>query len=302
MYTIEKERISAALASHCIAIEHVGSTSVPGLKAKAKIDIACLVTVPFQHIPILESLGYTFCGEWNIPFKFGFTLRGDVDVNLHIYEKEHFEYDLAILFRDMLRENKALCDQYEKLKEDILDIEENHNVSSFGLRQYTLQKSHFIKDALKQKAPSTQRLTFTTHPDEWSFTKALRQRIFFDSMQKDDPFHWTFMHKDHYHFCLHRGMDIIGYAHVQKWPHHRFALRIIAIDKDYQFMGYGSFFLKNIEKWLLRQGAYALHIDSNEEVLPFYLKNHYDMMPFNDPDAYPWNPLNRAVGKILKES
>ena len=60
------------------SIEHVGSTSIPGLPAKAVIDIDIIVTA--ETLPAtrqaLVSAGYFDCGEMNVPGRFAFRQPG----------------------------------------------------------------------------------------------------------------------------------------------------------------------------------------------------------------------------------
>ena len=127
MFEAEAIKIKEALGQNCVAVHHIGSTSVPGLAAKPKIDIT-MVIKPFTPLEwsvnamtnILESLGYTYKGEWNVPFKYGFTKRGDINVNLHVHEEGHPEIEVLLLFRDYLRKNDKERDEYAALKDEIL--------------------------------------------------------------------------------------------------------------------------------------------------------------------------------------
>lgn len=125
----------------------------------------------------------------------------------------------------------------------------------------------------------------------------LRQYHFFKS--KPDPYTWTFDRKDHIHFVFYKNTDIIGYAHLQLWPHHRAALRIIVIDKPYRNKGYGSQFLKLCERWLIHQGYRKLLTQASPTAYPFYAKNGYTEMPFDDPDGHPTDPNDTDMGKVL---
>jgi GrpB-like predicted nucleotidyltransferase (UPF0157 family) len=91
------------LGGNYLAIHHVGSTAVPGLAAKPKIDMIAVVHSGDLSIAQLENIGFSYKGEWNIPFKFGFTKRGQDEINLHVFEEGHPEIELNILFRDYLR-------------------------------------------------------------------------------------------------------------------------------------------------------------------------------------------------------
>lgn len=57
----EKEHLQKLLGNSIISIEHVGSTSIPGVIAKPIIDIAVVVksiSLPDKLINLLETLGY----------------------------------------------------------------------------------------------------------------------------------------------------------------------------------------------------------------------------------------------------
>src|SRR3974377_906850 len=61
LYQREKERIQSALGNRILEIEHVGSTSVPGLAAKPRIDILLVVASSANEassVPRLEKAGY----------------------------------------------------------------------------------------------------------------------------------------------------------------------------------------------------------------------------------------------------
>lgn len=61
LYREQATLLEAALAHRLTAIEHVGSTAVPGLPAKPVIDLAACVAAevdPFSLEPLIESLGY----------------------------------------------------------------------------------------------------------------------------------------------------------------------------------------------------------------------------------------------------
>ncbi|MBL8676023.1 MAG: GrpB family protein, partial [Alphaproteobacteria bacterium] len=75
MFGEEAAHIKQALGDACIAIHHVGSTAVPGLCAKPKIDIIAVVKEGVVSISLLKKIGYEYKGEFNIPFHFGFSKR-----------------------------------------------------------------------------------------------------------------------------------------------------------------------------------------------------------------------------------
>jgi GrpB-like predicted nucleotidyltransferase (UPF0157 family) len=102
IYEKEAALIRQALGGNCLAIHHIGSTSVPGLSAKPKIDVIAVVQDPLLARDQLEKIGIQYRGEYNIPLHYGFSKRGDIDLNLHVYEEAHPEIELNLCFRDYL--------------------------------------------------------------------------------------------------------------------------------------------------------------------------------------------------------
>jgi GrpB-like predicted nucleotidyltransferase (UPF0157 family) len=85
MFGEESTRIPRAAGSNCIAVHHVGSTSIPGLHAKPIIDIIAVFQNPRGAISHLELIGYTYKGEYNIPMHYGFSKKYPFEINLHAY-------------------------------------------------------------------------------------------------------------------------------------------------------------------------------------------------------------------------
>ncbi len=134
---------------------------------------------------------------------------------------------------------------------------------------------------------------------EWEIIKHFRQHYFFDQIESKDPYTWTFSHKDHKHFVLYQNGEIIGYTHIQLWSNNRAAIRIIVIDEPKRNRKYGSSFLFLCEKNLKKRGFKSIHAEANPTALAFYRKNGYTEMPFNDPENYPTDLADTAVGKML---
>lgn len=97
------ERIRRVLGKEALSIEHIGSTSVPGLVAKPIIDVLVTVTelmAEGTYIPALESTGFVLrvneAGHW--------MLRTPVrDVHVHVYEPDRPEVLDHLALRDWLR-------------------------------------------------------------------------------------------------------------------------------------------------------------------------------------------------------
>jgi len=122
------------LGELAIAIEHVGSTSIPGIKAKPVIDID-IVIEDYDIFPRvsarLEKLGYRHNGDQGIlhreAFKrpderIPFTEPGGTWINHHLYVCPEFSESLKrhLLFRNYLRINEAARREYERIKLEIV--------------------------------------------------------------------------------------------------------------------------------------------------------------------------------------
>ena len=116
--------IVAACAGRVTMSEHIGSTSIPGIRAKPYLDIMPgLATFDdgFAIVPAMESLGYSARGEFGIPRRHYFTkwVEDDERVwkhNVHTYVVGDTEWVRHLAFRDALRSDESLRDEYEALK------------------------------------------------------------------------------------------------------------------------------------------------------------------------------------------
>lgn len=300
LFEVEAEIIKKALGDNLVAIYHVGSTSVPGLVAKPKIDILVVVKDCAGIIEQLEHVSIQYKGEYNIPLHYGFSKRnGVIDVNVHVYQEGHPEIELNLLFRDYLRMYPVMRDTYASLKKTILLDTTAQEKSNCSFANYTLRKGTFIREVLKQAGFNRLRMLKASDETEWLAVKNFRNIYFFEPLGIDDPYTWTFNHPQHEHLILYQGVDIIGYAHIQLWLDKRAAIRIIMIDEALRNNTIGSTFLDLCHTWLKGQTYISIHAESSPTALAFYKKNGYIEMPFNDPDGYECGAEDVAVGKKL---
>ncbi|WP_454780780.1 GNAT family N-acetyltransferase [Legionella sp. WA2022007384] len=297
LFAAEAFQIKQTLGDNCIAIHHIGSTSVPGLSAKPIIDILPVVRdilLVDNASKAMENIGYSTMGEHGIPFRRffqkGVTIRTH---NVHVFEKNNSEIERHLSFTDWMRAHQDDRDAYATLK-IALAKQFPHDITA-----YCLGKEEFITNIDAQAGFTKLRIVKALTHLEWQLARAFRQKYFFDKVPVSDPYTWTFDHKDHIHFVLYQGTIRVGYAHIQLWPNQRAALRIIVIDEAYRNKGIGSDFLNLIEKWLQHTGIIKLHIQSSPEAINFYLHHQYVNMPFDDPDHHESDPRDIEIGKIL---
>lgn len=165
------------------------------------------------------------------------------------------------------------------------------------IRSYCNGKDAFVASIDAKDGYDGWRMVQALTDREWSVVHNFRQKYFFKS--NTDPYTWTFEHKDHIHFVYYKNTEIVGYAHLQLWPEHRAALRIIVIDEHYRNHGFGSQFLKLCERWLNQQGFKNLLAQSSPNAYKFYCDSQYMQMPFNDPDGYRTDSQDIEIGKFL---
>ena len=292
-------KIKEALGANCLEIHHIGSTSVPGLSAKPVIDMIAVIKKPEEAIAPLEKLGFKYKGEYNIPMRLYFNRSEGVDTNLHVYQEGHPEIELNLLFRDYLRAHAEAREEYAALKESLLKESSSYEKNNSIFTGYNLGKDAFIRKILKAAKYDRVRIMKCAHYAEWDFAKKMRNKYFFDPLSMEDPYTWTFNSKEHAHFILYQGVEMIGYAHIQFWPDERAALKIFVIDEPYRHRGFGSHFLALCEQWLKKQGIRSLHDKARPDTVPFYRRNGYSEIPFEDPSGDPPSPKDVAMGKTL---
>jgi GrpB-like predicted nucleotidyltransferase (UPF0157 family) len=118
----EAARIRSALGSRALRLEHVGSTSVPGLVAKPRIDILLAVrssAAEPTYVPDLEKAGYLLVireEDWHEHRVF----KGpDTDINLHVLTEGCSEIERMVVFRDRLRSHPDDFERYLRAKREL---------------------------------------------------------------------------------------------------------------------------------------------------------------------------------------
>ena len=145
LFAAEASRLQIALGNLAIAIEHYGSTSVPGLVAKPLLDILVggpEATDPAPYIAALVPLGYDYAAEAGVPGHLVFG-RGAARTHLvHVVRYGGRAWRRALAFRDALRADSKVRDAYAVLKRELA---ERHRRDR---SRYTEGKSAFIREVL----------------------------------------------------------------------------------------------------------------------------------------------------------
>ena len=126
LFTAEAERLRSRFAEARveIALEHTGSTAIPGLAAKPIIDI--LAGHPkgagvAEHIALLVDSGYVHRGEQEIPGREFFRRGNPRAYHVHLTAVGSPFWRDHLAFRDCLRADDALRDSYAALKIDLAE-------------------------------------------------------------------------------------------------------------------------------------------------------------------------------------
>ncbi len=142
--------IAGVLGDLADAIEHIGSTAVPGLGAKPIIDILIAVRTLAEGercIRPLEPLGHEYKGEMGIPGRLYFRklTQGRRSSQLHMVEHGCDFWERHILFRDYLRRQPREAQAYYELK---VRLAERFGTDRLG---YNEAKTEFIEAALARE-------------------------------------------------------------------------------------------------------------------------------------------------------
>jgi GrpB-like predicted nucleotidyltransferase (UPF0157 family) len=117
----EAGRVRAVLGDRIVLIEHVGSTSVPGLAAKPRIDMLLVVANSadeLAYVPALEAVGYVLHIREPDWYEHRMFNGPDTAVNLHVFSPGCPEIERMLLFRDWLRDNSSDRQLYERTKRE----------------------------------------------------------------------------------------------------------------------------------------------------------------------------------------
>jgi GrpB-like predicted nucleotidyltransferase (UPF0157 family) len=121
-YRKESERIIRLIGSKITGIRHIGSTAVPGLKAKPIIDIAAELAdfkYGFLCKRPLKTIGYRHRIISELPERHYFS-KGDPRTHqIHMFGPESKYLWEQIAFRDKLRSHPDLMKEYQELKEKL---------------------------------------------------------------------------------------------------------------------------------------------------------------------------------------
>lgn len=145
MWPAEFERLrvraAAAVGDVAVAIEHIGSTAVPGLAAKPLIDLVVVVEPQDVQTAVerLVAIGYVHQGNLGVEGREAFEVpAGERNHHMYVSPTDSEELRAQLAFRDRLRENPTLASEYAALKRELAVRFRDDRVG------YTDAKSDFV--------------------------------------------------------------------------------------------------------------------------------------------------------------
>jgi len=147
LFENEKEHLKKHISQKDILrITHIGSTSVPGMKAKPTIDILIEIDKQTDTSELIQRIiraGYNYSHQPGNPpphmmFMKGYTLQGFKGQAFHLHIRYMGDWD-EVYFRDYLIKNPLICREYENLKLSLEKLYKNDREA------YTKGKTDFVK-------------------------------------------------------------------------------------------------------------------------------------------------------------
>ena len=150
-----KREITSVLGPVAIEIAHIGSTAVPGMKARPIIDIAVAVR-SFDKIPQyydeLLLLGYNHKGDTDSENQiFLSAQKNHFNIYIHIVIHGKTLWNSYVSFCDCLKRDKETREKYEQLKVSLA------NRHAFDRRAYSMGKGEFVRRTLRTKCDIKER-------------------------------------------------------------------------------------------------------------------------------------------------
>jgi GrpB-like predicted nucleotidyltransferase (UPF0157 family) len=118
----EEARIRSSLGEAALSVEHIGSTSVPGLAAKPIVDVLLVVEDSGDepsYLPALEAAGYVLRVREPDFDEHRVFRTPEKDVHLHVFSTGSPEIERYLLLRDHLRENEEDRELYAQTKREL---------------------------------------------------------------------------------------------------------------------------------------------------------------------------------------
>lgn len=141
----ESSAVAMAFGNLLMAIHHIGSTAIPGIRAKPIIDMLAVVTdiaKVDERNSELQALGYEAMGEFGIPGRRYFRkddATGNRTHQIHAFQLGSPQVERHLAFRDFMKVHREFAEQYDALKGRLAGLHPD------DIAGYTAGKDEFIK-------------------------------------------------------------------------------------------------------------------------------------------------------------
>jgi GrpB-like predicted nucleotidyltransferase (UPF0157 family) len=146
----EEARIRSSLGEAALSVEHIGSTSVPGLAAKPIVDVLLVVEDSgdeLSYLPALEAAGYVLRVREPDFDEHRMFRTPEKDVHLHVFSAGSPEIERYLLLRDHLRENEEDRELYARTKRELASRDWP------SMQHYAEAKTGVIEGIIARAAP-----------------------------------------------------------------------------------------------------------------------------------------------------
>jgi len=141
LFEQERQRLEPIFDGRAVGIEHIGSTSVPGLCAKPIVDMLVglrELDLSDDQIASMEALGYEYLGEYGLPGRLFFRKHPRTH-HVHVVEHDGEHWERQLVFRDALRTDAEERTRYDAFKRRLAAEGHPRDV-------YTELKTPFIRE------------------------------------------------------------------------------------------------------------------------------------------------------------
>jgi len=151
-FHLEAAKIRTTLGPAALSVEHVGSTSVPGLAAKPIVDILLVVEDSGNedtYVPALEEAGYVLRVREPDFEEHRMFRTPEKDVHVHVLSPGSREVERLLLLRDHLRDNEEDRELYAGTKRELASRDWP------SMQHYADAKTGIIEDILARASRSS---------------------------------------------------------------------------------------------------------------------------------------------------
>ncbi len=304
-YEAEQQRIAHVLNRSDVTIEHVGSTSVPGLCAKPIIDILLLVSNASDeasYIPALTSAGYTLRirePEW---YDHRMLKKHSPEVNLHVFSAGCGEALRMLDFRNHLRAHPEDLTLYAETKQILAQknwkyLQDYADAKTSVIRKITrrILQSYPLRTLTEKDIPEMRTLFHNTI-SKINISDYTAEEVADWASCGNSTAHWQELLTHHRFFAVcNTQNDIIGFASVNSEGY----LHSLYVHHEWQRIGVGTRLLAEVEQLARSAGAARIISEVSITARPLFEKQGFYIVKAQKALARRLRLTNFVMEKVL---